>query len=123
MEKCNGCGDCVEHCPSGSCASDYDQGEQGTRRRPYSAPSPDHHPNVFAIDKLPERSPCRARLPRGVSMHMPSWRWHPKRNGPRPTASSCRRCLFPALWGGSFATHCEGVQQEGHRGARLRRSE
>ncbi len=66
MEKCNGCGDCVEHCPV-RLPSDYDQG-LGTRKAIFQ-PFPQAIPNVFAIDKLPERSPCRLACPAGLNAH------------------------------------------------------
>ncbi len=66
MEKCNGCGDCVEHCPV-TLPSDYDQG-LGTRKAIFQ-PFPQAIPNIFAIDKLEERSPCRLACPAGLNAH------------------------------------------------------
>ncbi|MDG6225666.1 MAG: FAD-dependent oxidoreductase [Candidatus Thermoplasmatota archaeon] len=66
MEKCNGCGDCVEHCPV-LMPSEFDEG-LGQRHAIFQ-PFPQAIPNIFAIDKDGERSPCRIACPAGLNAH------------------------------------------------------
>ncbi|MGA1819989.1 MAG: FAD-dependent oxidoreductase [Thermoplasmatota archaeon] len=60
LEKCNGCGDCVEHCPV-KMPSEFDEGI-GERKAIFQ-PFPQAIPNIFAIDKEIERAPCRVSCP------------------------------------------------------------
>jgi len=64
LEKCTGCGECVETCPV-RVASEF-EAEVGERKaifRPY----PQAYPNAFVIDKgLP--APCRNACPAGVNV-------------------------------------------------------
>jgi len=64
LEKCNGCGDCVEHCPV-NILSDFDQGL--AFRKAIYQPFPQAIPNVFAIDKLNDISPCKLACPAGLN--------------------------------------------------------
>ncbi|MGA1873464.1 MAG: FAD-dependent oxidoreductase [Thermoplasmatota archaeon] len=64
LERCNGCGDCVEHCPV-VMASEFDEGI-GDRRAIFQ-PFPQAIPNIFAIDKDGERAPCRISCPAGLN--------------------------------------------------------
>ena len=64
MEKCNGCGDCVEHCPV-NIVSDFDEGL--SLRKAIYQPFPQAIPNVFAIDKKEEISPCKLACPAGLN--------------------------------------------------------
>jgi len=66
MEKCNGCGDCVEHCPV-LMPSEFDEG-LGERHAIFQ-PFPQAIPNVFAIHKEGGRSPCRIACPAGLNAH------------------------------------------------------
>lgn len=66
LEKCNGCGDCSEHCPV-SVPSDYEQG-LGKRKAIFQT-FPQAIPNIFAIDKDHRRSPCRIECPAGLNAH------------------------------------------------------
>jgi heterodisulfide reductase subunit A-like polyferredoxin len=65
-DKCNGCGDCVEHCPA-LMPSEYDEG-LGQRHAIYQ-PFPQAIPNIFAIDKSDDRSPCRIACPADLNAH------------------------------------------------------
>jgi len=65
-EKCNGCGDCVEHCPV-LMPSEYDEG-LGERHAIFQ-PFPQAIPNIYAIDKSEERSPCRIACPADLNAH------------------------------------------------------
>ncbi|MBN1540449.1 MAG: CoB--CoM heterodisulfide reductase iron-sulfur subunit A family protein, partial [Candidatus Thermoplasmatota archaeon] len=60
LDICNGCGDCVEHCPV-VLPSEFDEGI-GSRRAIFQ-PFPQAIPNIYAIDKIGERSPCRLACP------------------------------------------------------------
>jgi heterodisulfide reductase subunit A-like polyferredoxin len=60
MEKCNGCGDCVEHCPV-NILSDFNEGLEF--RKAIYQPFPQAIPNVFAIDKSIGISPCKLECP------------------------------------------------------------
>ncbi len=64
MDLCNGCGDCVEHCPV-SILSDYNEGLD--LRKAIYQPFPQAIPNVFAIDRSTERAPCRIECPAGLN--------------------------------------------------------
>jgi len=64
LEKCNGCGDCVEHCPV-SMQSHFDEGL--AQHKAIYQPFPQAIPNVFAIAKNEERSPCRIACPAGLN--------------------------------------------------------
>ncbi len=64
LEKCNGCGDCVEHCPV-NILSDFNE-ELAFRKAIYQ-PFPQAIPNVFAIDKSDEVSPCKLSCPAGLN--------------------------------------------------------
>jgi len=66
MEKCNGCGDCVEHCPV-SMRSEFDEGL--TTHKAIYQPFPQAIPNVFAITKNEGTSPCRLACPAGLNAH------------------------------------------------------
>jgi heterodisulfide reductase subunit A-like polyferredoxin len=65
LEKCTGCGECVETCPV-SVASEF-EAEVGERKaifRPY----PQAYPNTFVIDKR-GKSPCRVGCPAGININ------------------------------------------------------
>jgi heterodisulfide reductase subunit A-like polyferredoxin len=64
MEKCTGCGECIEVCPVTS-PREFDMG-LGARKAIYK-PFPQAIPNIFVIDKrgIP---PCRAACPAGVNV-------------------------------------------------------
>jgi heterodisulfide reductase subunit A-like polyferredoxin len=64
LEKCNGCGDCVEHCPV-NILSSFDEGL--SLRKAIYQPFPQAIPNVFAIDKKGEISPCKLACPAGLN--------------------------------------------------------
>jgi len=64
MEKCNGCGDCVEHCPV-NILSDFNEGLD--YRKAIYQPFPQAIPNVFVIDKSKDVSPCRFMCPAGLN--------------------------------------------------------
>ncbi len=64
MEKCNGCGDCVEYCPV-NILSDFNEGLE--YRKAIYQPFPQAIPNVFAINKSKEMSPCRLECPAGLN--------------------------------------------------------
>ena len=64
LDICNGCGDCVEHCPV-NILSDYDEG-LGFRKAIYQ-PFPQAIPNVFAIDKENKKAPCKIHCPAGLN--------------------------------------------------------
>ncbi|MGA1848067.1 MAG: FAD-dependent oxidoreductase [Thermoplasmatota archaeon] len=66
LEKCNGCGDCVEHCPV-VMPSEFDEGI-GDRKAIFQ-PFPQAIPNIFAIDKEAVRSPCRISCPADLNAH------------------------------------------------------
>ncbi|MBN1390674.1 MAG: FAD-dependent oxidoreductase [Candidatus Thermoplasmatota archaeon] len=66
LDICNGCGDCVEHCPV-ILPSEFDEGI-GSRKAIYQ-PFPQAIPNIYAIDKLGERSPCRLACPAELNAH------------------------------------------------------
>lgn len=66
LDKCNGCGDCVIHCPV-NLESEFDEG-----LAPHKAiyqPFPQAIPNVFAIQKNEGVSPCRLACPAGLNAH------------------------------------------------------
>jgi len=64
MDKCTGCGECVEYCPV-TLASEFDAavGERKAIFRPY----PQAYPNTFVIDKG-LRAPCRNTCPAEVNV-------------------------------------------------------
>ncbi len=64
MEKCNGCGDCVEHCPV-NILSDFNEGLE-YRKAIYQS-FPQAIPNVFAIDKSKGMSPCKLVCTAGLN--------------------------------------------------------
>jgi heterodisulfide reductase subunit A-like polyferredoxin len=64
LTKCNGCGDCVEHCPV-SMRSEFDEG-LATHKAIYQ-PFPQAIPNVFAISKNEGVSPCKISCPAGLN--------------------------------------------------------
>jgi len=64
LEKCNGCGDCVEYCPV-NILSDFNEGL--AFRKAIYQPFPQAIPNVFAIDKSNEVSPCKLSCPAGLN--------------------------------------------------------
>jgi len=64
LEKCNGCGDCVEHCPV-KMASDFDEGL--ALHKAIYQPFPQAIPNVFAIAKNEDVSPCKLACPAGLN--------------------------------------------------------
>jgi heterodisulfide reductase subunit A-like polyferredoxin len=66
MEKCNGCGDCVEHCPV-SMRSEFDEGL--TTHKAIYQPFPQAIPNIFAITKNEGTSPCKLACPAGLNAH------------------------------------------------------
>jgi heterodisulfide reductase subunit A-like polyferredoxin len=66
LEKCNGCGDCVEHCPV-SMRSEFDEGL--TTHKAIFQPFPQAIPNIFAISKNEGVSPCRLACPAGLNAH------------------------------------------------------
>jgi heterodisulfide reductase subunit A-like polyferredoxin len=66
LEKCNGCGDCVEHCPV-SMRSKFDEG-LATHKAIYQ-PFPQAIPNIFAITKNEGISPCKLACPAGLNAH------------------------------------------------------
>ncbi|MBN1280888.1 MAG: FAD-dependent oxidoreductase [Candidatus Thermoplasmatota archaeon] len=66
LEKCNGCGDCVEHCPV-SLHSAFDEG-LATHKAIYQ-PFPQAIPNAFSIQKNQGESPCRIACPAGLNAH------------------------------------------------------
>ena len=66
LEKCNGCGDCVEHCPV-SMRSEFDEG-LATHKAIYQ-PFPQAIPNIFAITKNEGISPCKLACPAGLNAH------------------------------------------------------
>jgi len=66
LEKCNGCGDCVLHCPV-SMRSEFDEGL--TTHTAIYQPFPQAIPNVFAIVKNEGTSPCRIACPAGLNAH------------------------------------------------------
>lgn len=66
LTKCNGCGDCVEHCPV-SMRSEFDEG-LATHKAIYQ-PFPQAIPNIFAIRKNEGTSPCRISCPAGLNAH------------------------------------------------------
>ena len=64
LEKCTGCGECVETCPV-TVASEFDA--TLVERKAIFRPYPQAYPNAFVIDKgLP--SPCRNACPAGVNV-------------------------------------------------------
>ena len=65
LEKCNGCGDCVEHCPV-KMASDFDEGL--ALHKAIYQPFPQAIPNVFAIAKNEGVSPCKLACPAGLNV-------------------------------------------------------
>lgn len=66
LTRCNGCGDCVEHCPV-SMRSEFDEG-LATHKAIYQ-PFPQAIPNIFAIAKYEGTSPCRISCPAGLNAH------------------------------------------------------
>ena len=66
LTKCNGCGDCVEHCPV-SMRSEFDEG-LATHKAIYQ-PFPQAIPNVFAIAKNEGTAPCKISCPAGLNAH------------------------------------------------------
>jgi heterodisulfide reductase subunit A-like polyferredoxin len=66
LSKCNGCGDCVLHCPV-SMRSEFDEGL--TTHTAIYQPFPQAIPNVFAITKNEGVSPCRLACPAGLNAH------------------------------------------------------
>ena len=64
LEKCNGCGDCVEHCPV-NILSDFNEGL--AFRKAIYQPFPQAIPNVFIIDKSNDVSPCKLECPAGLN--------------------------------------------------------
>lgn len=64
LEKCNGCGDCVEHCPV-NVLSDFDEGL--ALKKAIYQPFPQAIPNVFVIDKSKDVSPCKLACPAGLN--------------------------------------------------------
>ena len=66
LEKCNGCGDCVIHCPI-NLQSEFDEG-LASHKAIYQ-PFPQAIPNVFAIQKNQGSSPCRLACPAGLNAH------------------------------------------------------
>jgi heterodisulfide reductase subunit A-like polyferredoxin len=66
LSKCNGCGDCVLHCPV-SMRSEFDEGL--TTHTAIYQPFPQAIPNVFAITKNECSSPCRLACPAGLNAH------------------------------------------------------
>jgi heterodisulfide reductase subunit A-like polyferredoxin len=66
LEKCNGCGDCVQHCPV-SMRSEFDEG-LATHKAIYQ-PFPQAIPNIFAIAKNEGNSPCKIACPAGLNAH------------------------------------------------------
>jgi heterodisulfide reductase subunit A-like polyferredoxin len=66
LTKCNGCGDCVEHCPV-SMRSEFDEGL--TTHTAIYQPFPQAIPNIFAITKNEGSSPCRIACPAGLNAH------------------------------------------------------
>ena len=64
LDKCNGCGDCVEHCPV-NVLSDFNEGL--VSRKAIYQQFPQAIPNVFAIDKSKDVSPCKLTCPAGLN--------------------------------------------------------
>jgi heterodisulfide reductase subunit A-like polyferredoxin len=65
LEKCNGCGDCVEHCPV-SIVSSFD--EQLSMQKAIYQPFPQAIPNAFAIQKDTGVSPCKIACPADLNV-------------------------------------------------------
>jgi len=65
LDKCNGCGDCVLHCPV-TMPSIFDEG-LGERTAIFQ-PFPQAIPNAFAISKEPGKSPCVLECPAGLNV-------------------------------------------------------
>ena len=65
LEKCTGCGECVDACPV-TVGSEFDAnvGQRKAIFRSY----PQAYPNVFVIDKK-GKSPCRVGCPAGINVH------------------------------------------------------
>lgn len=66
LTKCNGCGDCVLHCPV-SMRSEFDEGL--TTHKAIYQPFPQAIPNIYAITKNQSTSPCRIACPAGLNAH------------------------------------------------------
>ncbi|DAC73245.1 MAG TPA: 4Fe-4S ferredoxin [Thermoplasmata archaeon] len=66
LKKCNGCGDCVLHCPV-TMRSEFDEGL--TTHKAIYQPFPQAIPNIFAITKNEGTSPCRIACPAGLNAH------------------------------------------------------
>ncbi len=66
LSKCNGCGDCVLHCPV-SMRSEFDEGL--TTHKAIYQPFPQAIPNIYAITKNEGTSPCRIACPAGLNAH------------------------------------------------------
>jgi len=65
LDKCNGCGDCVEHCPV-NMVSDFDEGL--ALQKAIYQPFPQAIPNVFAIAKTEGTAPCKLACPAGLNV-------------------------------------------------------
>lgn len=65
LDKCNGCGDCVLHCPV-TMPSIFDEG-LGDRTAIFQ-PFPQAIPNAFAISKEVGKSPCVLECPAGLNV-------------------------------------------------------
>jgi heterodisulfide reductase subunit A-like polyferredoxin len=65
LDRCNGCGDCVEHCPV-NMISDFDEGL--ALQKAIYQPFPQAIPNVFAIAKEEGMSPCKIACPAGLNV-------------------------------------------------------
>ena len=66
LTKCNGCGDCVLHCPV-PMRSEFDEGL--TTHKAIYQPFPQAIPNIYAITKNEGASPCRIACPAGLNAH------------------------------------------------------
>ncbi len=65
LEKCNGCGDCVEHCPV-NLVSNFDEGL--ALQKAIYQPFPQAIPNGFAITKYLGVSPCKLSCPADLNV-------------------------------------------------------
>jgi len=65
LDKCNGCGDCVEHCPV-NIVSDFDEGL--ALQKAIFQPFPQAIPNVFVIAKEEGISPCKITCPADLNV-------------------------------------------------------
>ena len=65
LDKCTGCGECVENCPV-EVLSEFEEGL--TQRKAVYRLYPQVVPNVFTIEKNENKPPCRLTCPAGVKV-------------------------------------------------------